>query len=104
LFSNSEFFEKLDGDSFTFPSDDDQTAAKSLLKFFYEGVYEYTEESAVVIFTILANKYKTKNFHEFKLPAKVLLNGVISYVEKDLTNRIGEFDNLCESVDFKKNG
>jgi len=32
----------------------------------------------------------------------VLLNGVISYIEKDLTNRVGEFDTLCESVDFKK--
>jgi len=60
LQGNSDFFEKLEGDSFTFPSEDDQTAAKSLLKFYYQGVYEYTEESAVVIFTIIANKYKTK--------------------------------------------
>jgi hypothetical protein len=56
LQANSEFFEKLEGDSFKFAEDDDQTAAKSLIKFFYEGVYEYTEEAAVVIFTILANK------------------------------------------------
>jgi len=102
LKGNSDFFEKLDGDSFSFPTEDDQTAAKSLLKYYYEGVYEYTEESAVVIFTILANKYKTKNFTEFKLPAKVLLNGIISYVEKDLTNRAQEFETLCESVNFKK--
>jgi len=54
------------------------------------------------MFTILANKYKTKNFTEFKLPAKVLLNGVISYVEKDLNNRVSEFDSLCENVNFKK--
>jgi len=51
---------------------------------------------------LLANKYKTKNLSEFKVPAKVLLNGVISYVEKDLTNRVSEFEGLCESVDFKK--
>jgi len=103
LFSNSEFFEKYEGgDSFSFPSEDDAAAAKSLLKFYYEGIYEYTEESAVVIFTILANKYKTKNFSEFKLPAKVLLNGILAYVEKDLSNRMGEFDALCESVNFKK--
>jgi len=33
---------------------------------------------------------------------KTLLNGIISYVEKDLTNRVSEFDSLCENVDFKK--
>jgi len=102
LQGNSDYFEKIEGDSFTFPTEDDAAAAKSLIKFYYEGVYEYSEESAVVVFTILANKYKKKNFSEFKLPAKVLINGVISYVEKDLTNRVGEFDKLCESVDFKK--
>jgi len=30
------------------------------------------------------------------------LNGIISYVEKDLNNRLSEFDSLCSSVDFKK--
>jgi len=104
LFSNSEFFEKFEGDSYTFPPDEDSNAAKSLIKYYYEGVFEYTDESAVIIFTILANKYKTRNFSEFKLPAKVLLNGIILYVEKDLNNRINEFDSLCENVNFKKNG
>jgi len=72
------------------------------LKFYYDGIFEYTEESQVVIFTLLANKYKTKNFSDFKLPAKVLLNGIITYVEKDLNSRKSEFENLCESVNFKK--
>jgi hypothetical protein len=103
LCSNSEHFEKLAGESsFSFPKEDDAEAAKSLIKFYYEGIFEYTDDSAVVIFTLLANKYKTKNFGEFKLPAKVLLNGIITYVEKDLTNRQSEFDTLCESVNFKK--
>jgi len=67
-------------------------------------VFLNTQKKVLLLFfTILANKYKTKkNFSEFKLPAKVLLNGVISYVEKDLNNRISEFDNLVESVNFKK--
>jgi hypothetical protein len=57
LINHSDFFANMENESsFTFPKEDDETAAKSLLKFFYEGVYEYTEESAVVIFTLLANK------------------------------------------------
>jgi len=51
---------------------------------------------------ILANKLKVKNLGEFKVPPKVYLNGIIAYVEKDLNNRIGEFDKLAESVNFKK--
>jgi len=62
LIGNSEFFEKSTESSFTFPTEDDSTTAKSLIKFYYDGVFEYTEESAVVLFTLLANKYKTKKF------------------------------------------
>jgi len=51
---------------------------------------------------ILANKLKVKSIGEFKVPPKVYLNGVLAYVEKDLNNRISEFDNLVESVNFKK--
>jgi len=51
---------------------------------------------------ILSNKYKVKNIKEFKIPGKTLLNGVIAYVEKDLTNRMSEFDTLVSSIDFKK--
>jgi hypothetical protein len=51
---------------------------------------------------ILANKLKVKNMGEFKVPPKVYLNGILTYVEKDLNNRIGEFDKLVESVNFKK--
>jgi hypothetical protein len=67
LHANSEFFEKQEGDSFTFPKDDDPVAAKALIKFYYTGIYEYTEVAQVVLFTITANKYKTRNFTGKKL-------------------------------------
>jgi len=51
---------------------------------------------------ILANKLKVKNMGEFKVPPKVYLNGILTYVEKDLNNRMSEFDKLVESVNFKK--
>jgi len=51
---------------------------------------------------ILANKLKIKNLSEFKVPPKVYLNGIIAYVEKDLNKRTSEFENLVESVNFKK--
>jgi len=75
---------------------------KSLFKFFYTGAVDYSDESALVSFMILSNKYKVKNIKEFKIPGKTLLNGVIAYVEKDLTNRVSEFDTLVASIDFKK--
>jgi len=103
LFSNSDLFEnELKDNVFTFPKDCDESAAKNLLKFFYSGSLEYKDDVSVTTFMILANKYKVKHLNEFKVPAKVYLNGVISYIEKDLSNRVGEFDNLAESVDFKK--
>jgi len=98
----SEFFENLTEDNYTFPKEEEEAAVKSLLKYYYEGSLEYSQESAVVSFMLLATKYKTKNLSEFKIPAKVLLNGIIGYIEKDLNNRVGEFDKLAESVDFKK--
>jgi len=102
LHSNSEFFEKHEGNTFTFPKEDDEKAAKSLIKFYYDGSFDYSDESSVIIFTLLAAKYKTKHLSELKLPAKLLLNGIIAYIEKDLTNRVSQFDTLAESVDFKK--
>jgi len=51
---------------------------------------------------IMANKFKVKNLGEFKVPPKVYLNGILAYVEKYLTNRMGEFDKLVESINFKK--
>ena len=50
---------------------------------------------------ILANSLSLKNLGEFKVPAKVYLNGIIAYIEKDMS-KVGEFEKLCESVDFKK--
>jgi len=80
----------------------DEVNAKSLVKFFYTGSLEYTNEESLVSFMILANKYKVKNLGEFKVPPKVYLNGILAYVEKDLNNRLGEFDKLAESINFKK--
>jgi len=88
--------------SFTFEKDVDDSTAKSVIKFLYTGSLEYSSESELVTFMILANHLKIKNITEFKVPAKVYLNGIIAYVEKDLTSRQNEFDTLCESVDFKK--
>jgi hypothetical protein len=38
----------------------------------------------------------------FKIPGKTLLNGIVNYTEKDLNNRYSTFENLIETVDFKK--
>jgi len=51
---------------------------------------------------IISNKYLIKEIKDFKVSAKVLLNGIISYVEKDLEKRVEEFETLCERVDFRK--
>jgi len=76
--------------------------AKSLLKFLYTGALEYSNASSLVSFMIFANQYKFKGISEFKVPAKIYLTGIIEYVEKDLNNRVNEFDRFCETVDFKK--
>jgi hypothetical protein len=39
---------------------------------------------------------------EFKIPGKVVLKGIISYVEGDMTNRVKEFETLIQSVNLKK--
>jgi hypothetical protein len=62
LSSNSDFFENLlNESSFTFPSEEDSSTVKSLIKFYYDGVFEYTEDSAVFLFTLLANKVRYFN-------------------------------------------
>jgi hypothetical protein len=43
-----------------------------------------------------------KNIKEFKVSGKILFKGIISYVEKDLDKRIGEFENLVEQINFNK--
>jgi hypothetical protein len=104
--AHSEVFEglvdNLTDNTYIFTKDIDEECAKSLVKFFYTGSLEYTNEAKLVTFMILANKYKVKNLGEFKVPPKVYLNGIIEYVEKDLNNRLGEFDKLAESINFKK--
>jgi hypothetical protein len=62
LDTNSEFFSKLDGNSYEFPKEEDTTTAIKLINFYYTGTFEYSEESQVLLFTLLANKYQTKNF------------------------------------------
>jgi hypothetical protein len=76
---NSEFFQKLEGDSFKFSSEDDKTAAKDLIKFYYEGLYQYTDESQVVIFTLLANKV-IFSFNTFS--TKLIISKNSSYLQK----------------------
>jgi hypothetical protein len=66
LSSNSYFFENLLNESnFTFPSEDDTSTIKSLIKFYYNGIFEYTEDSSVFLFTLLANK--VRNFNKLKV-------------------------------------
>ena len=50
---------------------------------------------------LLANKLKVKNLNQLSVPPKVYLNGILTYIEKD-PNRMGELENLLESVNFKK--
>jgi hypothetical protein len=54
LGSNSEFFEKLEGNEFTFPKEDDEKAVVALLNFYYSGSLDYSDESSVVAFMLLA--------------------------------------------------
>jgi len=108
--SSSEFFETLikegkikdNNNEYIVPKSENAVLFKKLVKFFYTGSVDYSDESALVSFIILSNKFKVKNLKEFKIPGKKLLNGVISYVEKDLTNRMSEFDSLVSNIDFKK--
>jgi len=102
LQAQADCFENLNDNQYVFTKDQDEEAAKSLVKFFYTGTLEYSNESQLVTFMILSNHLKVKSISEFKVPPKVYLNGIIAYVEKDLTNRVGEFDNLVASVNFKK--
>jgi len=78
------------------------TTAKNMIKFFYTGSLEYSNEADIVSFMILCNKFKVKNLNEFKVPAKAYLNGTLNYIEKDLSNRASEFESLCASINFKK--
>jgi len=72
------------------------------LKFLYTGSYEYESDESFILFSILANKYQSEGVKDFKVPAKKYLDGVLSYVEKDLDKRKNLLDNLLENVNFKK--
>jgi hypothetical protein len=61
LVSTSEFFEKLilgesSATSYTFPKEENEQSVKDLLKFLYTGSLDYTDDSNLVQFTLLANK------------------------------------------------
>jgi len=75
---------------------------KEFIKFLYTGSIDCSDQTRLVEFIIVSNKYLVRNMKEFKVSPKVLLNGIIAYVDKDVDARIGEFDNLCENVNFKK--
>jgi len=75
---------------------------KIFIKFLYTGAIDYTDQSRLVEFMIIANKYLVRNMKDFKVSSKVLLNGIIAFVEKDTEKRFSQFDTLCENVDFKK--
>jgi len=89
-------------DSYTFDTSINSKAAKAVIQFLYTGSVDYSDASLLVTFMLLCNKLKIKNLNELKVPAKVYLNGVLEYIEKDLSNRMSELDSLVESVDFKK--
>jgi len=108
--SSSEIFEKLiksdelknNNFEYLVSKEENLILIKNLFKFFYSGAVDYSDDSALVSFMLLSNKFKVKQIKEFKIPGKQLLNSVIAYVEKDLTNRVKEFDSLVSSIDFKK--
>jgi len=82
--------------------DDDEKIFSALIKYFYTGSVDYTDEADLISFIKLSHKYKAKNFKDLKFSAKSLLLAVFAYVEKDTTNRVDEFPYLTENVNFKK--
>jgi len=81
---------------------EDEKLFMQYLKFLYTGSYEYESDESFILFSILANKYQSEGVKDFKVPAKKYLDGVLSYVEKDLDKRKNLLDNLLENVNFKK--
>jgi len=82
--------------------DENESLFTEFIKFLYTGGVDTSDQQKLVEFMIVANKYLVKNMKDFKVSAKILLEGIISYIDKDVDGRLSEFDNLCESVDFKK--
>jgi len=97
----SELFEKDDSVK-EVTLNEDPDLFKAYLKFLYTGTFDIAKEDKIIPFILTANKYKTKNIKEFKIPGKVVLKGILAYVEGDMKNRVGEFESLIQSVNFKK--
>jgi hypothetical protein len=55
LTANSKFFEGYEESSFTFPKEDDIKITKALVKYFYEGEFEYAKED-LIVFMLLSKK------------------------------------------------
>jgi hypothetical protein len=86
--------------TYTFDKEIKEEAAKSLIKFLYTGSLEYTNESEVFTFMLLANQLKINQIKELKVPPKIYFNGIIEYVEKD-TKRMSELDGLLDAVNIQ---
>jgi len=110
LTSSSDYFEKLfevgmsesKNNEILIDKDENEELFKEFIKFLYTGAIDCTDQSRLVEFMIIANKYIVKNLKDYKVSAKTLFNGIVAYVEKDLEKRFSQFETLIESVDFKK--
>jgi len=82
--------------------EENEAVFTSVIKFLYTGSYDYGKQEEIVQFVIYAHNYNVKNIKELKIPPKVILEAIMTYVEKDLNTRYQEFDTLIENVDFRK--
>jgi len=110
LTSSSQYFETLFesgmsesiNNEILIDKDENEELFKDFIKFLYTGCIDCTDQARLVEFMIIANKYLVKNLKDYKVSAKVLFNGIVAYVEKDLEKRFSQFETLIESIDFKK--
>jgi hypothetical protein len=85
LTSTSEYFETLfesgmqesKSNEIIIPEDENEDLFKEFIQFLYSGKVDCSNEQHLVEFLIVANKYLVKNIKDFKVSAKILLNGVI---------------------------
>jgi hypothetical protein len=83
---------------------------KALFKFMYTGCFDYTLDTDILTFLLLAHKviqillikkYKLKNIGEYKIKSKMLLTKLIEYVNVDVENRKNDFELIVENIDLK---
>jgi len=75
---------------------------QEFLKFLYTGVFNCIKEENTFGLIQYFDKYQVKNPKDFKASPKVVLKGLISYIEKDIDNRQNEFASLSKCINFKK--